>query len=89
MKLIKFVKQINFFKNGHEKLVLSDWKQLAQALSYKEFEAGAKIYDMFDPAKNLYVIMSGSVILKEKNPKIQNWDWIMKVNRGLQTWYHK
>ena len=55
-------------------------------MSYKEYEPGTKIYDMFDHVKNYYVILSGAVTVEEKNPKVKDWDWVMKIFKGLQIW---
>lgn len=86
MILIKFFKEMDCFKKDHGKLLQSDWKELVSALKYKEVEPGTEIYSMFDKVTDFYVILSGAVNIKKKNPNIKDWDWAMKMNKGLLKW---
>lgn len=44
------------------------------------------IYDIGDEPKNLYVVLSGAVSVRIKNPLIKTWDWAQKVKKSLEDW---
>lgn len=80
MTVVKFLKELDCFKELHSQFLLSDWKELVSALSYKEVQPGTKLYNMDSEVSNFYYILSGSVNLKHKNHNIKDWDWAMQMN---------
>lgn len=67
--MIALLKDIDFF-NNNKQLTYSDYRELAQLMTYVEFEQDQFIYKSGDTAENFYVILNGQVDQKMKNPVI-------------------
>lgn len=85
-KVIQFLKQLDVFKDDLNDFDYQDWKELAQAMNIKACSDGQMIYDLHDSPKQFYIVLSGQVITKIKNPKINKWDWIKQTLDGLLQW---
>ena len=83
--MIALLKDIDFF-NNNKQLTYSDYRELAQLMTYVEFEQDQFIYKSGDTAENFYVILNGQVDQKMKNPVIDQWDWAYSIYEALLDW---
>lgn len=71
--------------NNHD-LEDSDYKELANSLTFREFEANEEVYSYHDKPDEFYIIVNGTVSRHERNPNIQRWDWAMGIYQCLLEW---
>ena len=58
-------------------------------MHFKELEEGDVLFDIGDEPTQYYMVVTGSVVIQQKNPLIKNWDWAKKVNNALIEWKTK
>ena len=51
-----------------------------------ETKSKEEIYKFGDDPENFYIVLSGIVSIKEKNPVIEQWDWAHSVYETLIKW---
>ena len=84
-RVINLLKSFEFFQNN-KKLSYVDYRDLAQMMTYQEFDPGSTIYDFSEVADKFYVLLNGQVIEEIKNPNIDQWEWANSVFLALQDW---
>lgn len=61
-------------------------REIAQSISFKEFNAGDMILNYSTQPRNFYMILSGQVSSEIKNPIIDQWDWANNIYHDLLNW---
>lgn len=84
-KLVKFLEGYDYLKR-EKSLNYSEMRELAQLLTFKEAQTNEEIYKFGDEPQNFYIVLRGTVSLKEKNDVIEHWDWAYSVYEALQKW---
>lgn len=88
-KLVKFLKGLSHFQQGHDLVQSKDYIELTNCMYFNEYEEGQVIYDIGMEPNQYFMILSGSVSIKVKNPHIKNWDWARKMFNSLNEWKSK
>ena len=84
-RIINLLKGFKFFQNN-KKLSYCDYRDLAQMMTYKEYDKDAHIYDFDQVADSFYVVLNGQACELIQNPNIDNWQWANEVFTVLNDW---
>ena len=63
-----------------------DIHQIAKSLVYREVYEGQNIWSYQDPQENIVFILRGEISIKERNEKIDRWEWVYQMYQELQQW---
>lgn len=70
-EVIKIVQQIKFFKE--RKIKDNDYEELVNALNFVSKEEFENVFLYNDPGEHFYIILQGTVVVKIRNPAMDNW----------------
>ena len=74
-KVAAYLKGFPAFRQ-YPKLTNSDFRELAQCLTFKKFDNKEIVYNVGDRPENVYFVLKGNVSLKCQNPLLLRWDWL-------------
>lgn len=79
---------MDYFRSNKD-LRYGDFRDLAQMIAYREYEADTFVYKKGDEPENFYIVLNGQLAEEERNQIIDSWDWAMSIYKGLLEWKKK
>lgn len=84
-KLVSFLQGYDFLRD-QKKLSYSDFRELAQSLTYKEYEKDTDVYKYGDVPEHFFIVLTGSVSHQVRNEVIDEWKWANNIYQALLQW---
>lgn len=86
-RIVKLLKSQEIFKD--KQFSNQEFRELADNLTFREYQADEVIYSYDHQPKNFYMVLSGQVNIEIKNPDIDQWDWANDIYKSLDQWKEK
>ena len=67
-------------------LDFKDYEVLSNQLYYKEYQEDDTVFDIGSDVNQFHMLLSGSILVKRRNPHIKNWDRMKAIEQSLLEW---